>query len=103
MEAAKALYEAKWKHRLECDHFGEVIAIEPESCEYVLGATFLEADRQSQGRFGTKPIFFRIGGGGAVRIRGVTSRERLLTTASGACNCSRIRRGELPQIRTSLQ
>ena len=78
VDAAKTLYETKLKEQLECEHFGEVIALEPESGEYVLGGTFLEVDRQCQERFGAKPVyFFRVGGGGAVRIRGATRRERL--------------------------
>lgn len=78
VEAAKALYESRLKEQLEREHFGEVIAVEPESGEYVLGATFLEVDRECQSRFGAKPVyFFRVGGGGAVRIRGATRRGRM--------------------------
>ncbi|MDA1055328.1 MAG: hypothetical protein O3C40_33320 [Planctomycetota bacterium] len=71
VNAAKQVY-ASHREELESKDIGKVIGIEPESGEYVIGATFLEVDRKSQDRFGTKPVFFtRVGGGGAVRIPGV--------------------------------
>lgn len=70
-ENAKRLYEEKLKEHLERDHFGEVIAVEPESGEYVLGKTVSDVDRARRARFGQKPVhIFRVGGGGAVKIGG---------------------------------
>jgi len=72
------VYEAKLKEQLEREHVGTVIAVEPESGDYVLGDTFFDVDQQSQQRFGSEPVyFFRVGGGGAMRIRGTAWRERL--------------------------
>jgi hypothetical protein len=71
VEAAKKVYEEKLKDQLERDHFGEVIALEPESGNYVLGKTLGEVDRACDERFGHKPVHtFRVGGGGAVKIGG---------------------------------
>ena len=71
MEAARKVYEDKLKDQLEREHFGELIAVEPESGDYVLGKTFSELDRARRERFGQKPVhIFRVGGGGAVKIRG---------------------------------
>ena len=71
VEAAKKVYEEKLKDQLERDHIGEVIAIEPESGDYVLGKTLSEVDGARRERFGQKPVhIFRVGGGGAVKIGG---------------------------------
>ena len=37
VEAARKVYAERWQHTLEREQFGKVIAIEPESGEYVLG------------------------------------------------------------------
>jgi hypothetical protein len=71
VDAAKKVYQEKLKDELERDHFGEVIAVEPESGEYVLGKTLADVDRTCCERFGQKPVHtFRVGGGGAVKIGG---------------------------------
>jgi len=50
----------------------------PKSGDYVLGEWFLEVGQASHERFGTRPVyFFRIGGGGAVKIGGPLRRGRL--------------------------
>jgi hypothetical protein len=73
-EAAKQVYEEKLKERLEEQHPGELIAVEPESGDYVLGKTLAEVDRACHERFGGKPVHvFRIGGGGAVQVGGERS------------------------------
>jgi len=70
-KAATRIYEEKLKERLEVEHAGEVIALEPESGDYVLGKTLVEVDRACRERFGSKPVHvFRIGGGGAVTVGG---------------------------------
>ena len=66
---ALRVYEEDLKERLEADHFGEIIAVEPKSREFVLGKTYREIEQARQERFGTNPVYtFRIGGGGAVKI-----------------------------------
>ncbi len=75
---ALRVYEEDLKERLEADHFGEIIAVEPKSREYVLGKSFRELDQARQKRFGTNPVYtFRIGGGGAVKIGGAIARGRV--------------------------
>ena len=70
-EAAKKVYEERLKERLEQRHPGEIIAVEPDSGDYVLGKTLAEVDRACHERFGSKPVHvFRIGGGGAVKVGG---------------------------------
>lgn len=71
VQSAKKIYEEKLKIQLERDHFGEVIAVEPESGEYILGKTYRDVDVARRERFGQKPVhIFRVGGGGAVKIGG---------------------------------
>lgn len=71
VEAAKTVYEEQLRDRLERKHFGEVIAVEPESGDYALGETLDEADRVCRERFGVKPVHvFRVGGGGAMKVGG---------------------------------
>ena len=70
-EAAKKVYEERLKARLEEQHPGEIIAVEPEAGDYVLGKTLAEVDRACRERFGSKPVHvFRIGGGSAVQVGG---------------------------------
>lgn len=70
-DAAKQVYEEKWQDALESQHMGDLIAVEPESKDYVLGKTLAEVDRACHERFGDKPVHvFRIGGGGAVKVGG---------------------------------
>ena len=71
VEAAREVYEEKLRDRLEKEHFGEVIAIEPESGDYVLGKALDEVDQACRERFGAKPVHvLRVGGGGAVDVGG---------------------------------
>ena len=75
--AATAIYERSWKENLEAEHFGEIIAVEPQSQDYVLGKTFREVTQLRRERFPSCPVFiFRIGGGGAVKIGGAIARGR---------------------------
>ena len=79
LDSAKQVYEDRWRTQLEATNFGNVIALEPESGDYVLGRDFREVDAASRQRFGSKPVYiFRVGGGGAVRIGGAATRGRLL-------------------------
>ena len=65
METAKTIYEEKLKPILEPQHIGKVIAVEPESGDYVLGASLTEVDAACRARFGSRPVrIFSVGGGG---------------------------------------
>lgn len=78
VENARKIYDELLRDQLEKEHFGKVIGLEPESGSYVLGESFLEVGQASYERFGTRPVyFFRIGGGGAVKIGGPLRRGRL--------------------------
>ncbi len=69
---AERVYEATLKTRLEAENFGSLIALEPESGDYVLASTFRDIDVAAQQRFGNSPVhIFRVGGGGAVKVGGV--------------------------------
>ena len=66
---AKSIYDNELKERLEHEHFGEIIALDPVSHDYVLGKTLKDVDAACRKRFDSKPVYiFRIGGGGAVRV-----------------------------------
>lgn len=65
------IYEERWRAKLEAQYLGAIIAIEPESGDYVLGKTFSECVENCRKQFGTKRThMFRVGGGGAVKIGG---------------------------------
>ena len=75
---AERVYEERWKSILETEHLGEVIALEPDSGEYVLGTTLRDVDAARRQTFGTKPVhIFRVGGGAAVRIGGAFRHARI--------------------------
>ena len=77
-EAARRIYEEMLRAELEAAHLGELISLEPESGDYVLGRTFREVDLATQKKFGRKPTsIFRIGGGAAVKLGGSSSRARI--------------------------
>ena len=77
-DKARRVYEERLKTQLEAEHFGEVIAVEPDSGEYVLGKNLMEVTAARRDKFGTKPTFtFRIGGGGAVKIGGAYLNGRI--------------------------
>ena len=68
-ERAKQVYDQTLKSRLEPEHVGELIAVEPDSGEFVLATTINEMNQSTRLRFGTKPVhIFRVGGGAAVKI-----------------------------------
>ncbi|HLQ43251.1 MAG TPA: hypothetical protein VK137_00865 [Planctomycetaceae bacterium] len=76
--AAEKVYDERLKQQLERDHFGEVIALEPDTGDYVLGKDFREVSETSRQRFGRKQVYiFRVGGGGALKIGGVLDNARV--------------------------
>ena len=75
---AKTIYDNELKVRLEQEHFGEIIALDPVTHDYVLGKTLKDVDAECRKRFDSKPVYiFRIGGGGAVKVGGAISRGRV--------------------------
>lgn len=75
---AERVYEERWKSILETEHLGEVIALEPDSGDYVLGKTLREVDAARRQKFGMQPVhIFRVGGGAAVRIGGAFHHARV--------------------------
>jgi hypothetical protein len=78
VEAARRVYEEQLKARLEAEHLGQVIALDPVTGNYVLGQDFAEVDAARRAQLGNRPVYvFRIGGGGAVKIGGVSRRGRI--------------------------
>jgi hypothetical protein len=71
IEKAEHVYDQTLRARLEADRFGSLIALDPESGDFVLAETFREIDVAAQRQFGNKPVPIFRGGGGAVRIGGV--------------------------------
>ena len=68
-DRAKQVYDQSLKSRLEPDHMGELIAVEPDSGEFVLAPTINEMNQFTRLKFGTRPVhIFRVGGGAAVKI-----------------------------------
>ena len=75
---AQKVYDEELKAQLEAEHFGEIIALEPVSHDYVLGKTMGEVDEACRQQFSGCPVYvFRVGGGGAVKIGGAIKRGRI--------------------------
>ena len=61
LKKGERLYQ-KLRAQLEKDHAGKILAIDPESGEYVIGFDELDAARKAQKRFPGKLLdYFRIG------------------------------------------
>lgn len=72
-EQAKAIYEAKLRGRLELEHPGEFVAIEPTSQEWFLAPTFIEAALAAKSAHpDVKSFVVRIGHEAAVHIGAAT-------------------------------
>ena len=66
---AKAVYEADHRQRLEVEHFGDFVAIEPESRDVFVAGTFMEAALAAKDQHPSKKSFvIRIGYEAAVHI-----------------------------------
>jgi hypothetical protein len=75
---AERVYEARWKSTLETEHLDKLIALDPDSGDYVLGKTLRDLDIARRQKFGTKPVhIFRVGGGAAVKIGGAIRHARV--------------------------
>ena len=70
---AKAVYDADYREQLEADHFGEFVAIEPESRDSFVAKTFIDAALAAKERHPTRKSFvIRIGYEAAVHIGAAT-------------------------------
>lgn len=70
-EDAKQVYESQLKTRLEADHPGKYVAIEPQSGSYYLGTTSLEAALAAkQAHPQRKSFLIRIGHDAAFHLGG---------------------------------
>ena len=72
-ERAKAIYQAEYLENLEADHFGEYVAIEPDSREIFVEASFIEAAMAAKTAHPQKKAFvIRIGYEAAIHLGGAT-------------------------------
>ncbi len=70
---AKAVYESDYREKLVANHFGEFVAIEPESREAFVANTFIDAAMQAKTAHPDKKSFvIRIGYDAAVHIGAAT-------------------------------
>ena len=51
---AKEIYERRLRSRLEADHMGQFVAIEPDSGDFFLGDTFDEAVKLARSKYPSK-------------------------------------------------
>ncbi len=70
---AKAIYAADYRESLEAEHFGEFVAIEPDSRDAFVAATFIDAALAAKERYPSRKSFvIRIGYEAAVHIGAAT-------------------------------
>ena len=70
---AKAVYAADYREQLEAEHFGEFVAIEPESRDSFLAESFIDAALAAKERYPSRKSFvIRIGYEAAVHIGAAT-------------------------------
>ena len=68
-DRAEAIYAEMLQAQLEPEHTGKLIALEPDSGDYVLGSDYREVSQAAVEKFGSRLThMFRVGGGGAVKI-----------------------------------
>ncbi len=68
-ERARQIFEVELKNRLEAGHDGQFVAIEPESREWFLAATFVDAALSAKSRHPDRKSFvIRIGHEAAFHI-----------------------------------
>ena len=74
VQSAKELYERDLRDRLEANHRGEFVAIEPESRSYYLGETFVAAALAArEAHPDRKPFIIRIGDEAAFHLGASTA------------------------------
>ncbi len=67
------VYESDYRESLEAEHFGEFVAIEPESRESFVAPTFIAAAMAAKSAYPTRKSFvLRIGHDAAVHIGATT-------------------------------
>lgn len=70
---ANAVYDTDYREQLEAEHFGEFVAIEPQSRDSFVAKTFMEAALAAKQRYPTRKSFvIRIGYEAAVHIGAAT-------------------------------
>jgi len=68
-EAAKAVYESDYRVQMESENLGRFIAIEPDSRQYFVGETFIDAAMEAKTKIPEKMSFvIKIGSDAAVHI-----------------------------------
>ncbi|MDX1927928.1 MAG: hypothetical protein SFV81_15495 [Pirellulaceae bacterium] len=73
-DRAKALFEGEIREKLEVEHHGKYVAIEPDSHDYFVAATFSEAVRASRNVHPEKLAFvMRVGHLAAIHLGAVSS------------------------------
>lgn len=73
-EKAKEIYQGELKTRLEAAHGNEYVAIEPESKDFFVGKTFIDAALAAKNAYPDRRSFvFRIGQEAAFHIGASTS------------------------------
>lgn len=71
---AKQIYETQLRAKLEANHRDQFVAIEPESGEYFLGATYGQAVQAAQRAYPNRISFvLRIGHEAAIHLGGLTN------------------------------
>jgi hypothetical protein len=77
VESGQKFYDEHLKKILEPDHNGEFISIEPESGQYFLGKTDIEAMRKSKEAIpGKIKCLLKIGSESTYRIGGLSGRTK---------------------------
>ncbi len=72
-EQAKSVYAADYREQLEAEHFGEFVAIEPQSRDSFVATTFIDAALAAKERYPSRKSFvIRIGYEAAVHLGAAT-------------------------------
>jgi hypothetical protein len=83
IERAKWIYTDQLQTELETQHMDRFVAIEPESGEYFLGATFDEAVRSARKKYPSRLSHtIRVGHRAAFHLGGLSWRPRLCKVPS---------------------
>ena len=73
-ERAKRIYESRLKAELEAEHRGQIVAIEPVSESFFLGAEFIDAAMAAKNAYPDRKSFvIRVGHEAAFHIGGFAS------------------------------
>ena len=71
---AKAVYQSQFREKLEAEHWGKYVAIEPDSKDYFVADSFGDAIRASRSSHPTRIAYvIRVGYEAAIHIGAMTS------------------------------